>query len=255
MYLPILVWLEDGRKGLLTAYLDIASSGFYGPYVLEAFGKCDDGSKPQGSAYQASQIILPEDLHKHLVRATISATMSQIADRLAENRDEIPEFSAYVSAEGMKNGRCDAEELTQLADCLERLDFDDDEDEAAIPKLRELASVMRESGKNPDRQDKLAHTVVVNFKYGQKDLSALFEAQDKLLTVIDEAQVGKFDGNEIAVDGSDGSFFMYGPDADAIFNAIRPTLKEIPFMSGASVYKVYDPPQDGIRDVEITLEA
>ena len=99
------------------------------------------------------------------------------------------------------------------------------------------------------------HAVIINFDYGKRDLSAYFEARDKLRAVIDKAQVGEFEGNEIAVDRSDGSFFMCGPDADSLFNAIKATLKEIPFMAGATVTKLYGPPEDGVREEVITLDA
>ena len=62
-----------------------------------------------------------------------------------------------------------------------------------------------------------------------------------------------FDGNEVATDGSDGFLYMYGPDADALFGAVRPALEGAPFMRGARVTLRYGPPQDGVREVEVEL--
>jgi hypothetical protein len=138
-----MVRLEDGRMGMLRINLDNSFTRTGNPCRLAVLR--DDEKGGCHIEYLTSPIILPEDLRKHILKARISAMMSNIADRLAENRDEIPEFSAYVSAEGMKDGRCEAEELTQLADCLESFNFDEDveDDEAAIPNLRALALEMQ----------------------------------------------------------------------------------------------------------------
>src|SRR6187401_804391 len=79
------------------------------------------------------------------------------------------------------------------------------------------------------------HAVVVHFQYGSTDLSRLFALEEQLEQVIAAASVGEFDGNEVATDGSDGFLYMYGPDADALFNAVRSTLSVCDFMRGARV--------------------
>ena len=95
------------------------------------------------------------------------------------------------------------------------------------------------------------HAVLVYFEYGSTDLSALFSVEKDLERVIAHAGVGEFDGNEIATDGSDGRLFMYGPDADALFTAIRPTLEAVPFMKGARVVLRNGPP--GASEHTVTL--
>jgi hypothetical protein len=139
------VILEDGRYGLLKVNFDVPNILAQECYELDVVGKSDSTSKNAGQThYTGRQIILPEDLRKHILKTSITGLMSNIADRLAEKRDEIPEFSAYVSAEGMKSGHCAAEEITQLADCLESLAFDQDEtEESVIPNLRGLACECR----------------------------------------------------------------------------------------------------------------
>jgi len=56
------------------------------------------------------------------------------------------------------------------------------------------------------------HAVTVRFDYGRTDLSPLYELEQQLTAAIESAEVGEFDGNEVAADGSDGTLYMYGPD-------------------------------------------
>jgi hypothetical protein len=87
------------------------------------------------------------------------------------------------------------------------------------------------------------HAVILKFfDFGKRfwgpndrDLSALFDLEDKLIEAIDAANAGELDGNEIAVDGSDGLIFMYGPDARALFAAIEQVLRASPVAEGGQV--------------------
>jgi hypothetical protein len=97
------------------------------------------------------------------------------------------------------------------------------------------------------------HAVIVHFDYGSKDLGRLFELEDKLESAIGAAEAGEYDGNEIAVDGSDGFLYMYGPDADLLADAILPALEATPWMKGARLTKRYGPPEDGVREVELVV--
>lgn len=97
------------------------------------------------------------------------------------------------------------------------------------------------------------HAVIVHFSYGSKNLDALFALEARLEAAISKAKVGEYDGNEVAVDGSDGNLYMYGPDADKLFNVVKPILESVPFMRGATVKRRYGPPQSGVREVELKL--
>jgi hypothetical protein len=68
------------------------------------------------------------------------------------------------------------------------------------------------------------HALIVHFQYGSTDLGNLFALEDQLIAVVDSGGVGQVDGHEIAVDGSDGYFYIYGPDADRLFEVVRPIL-------------------------------
>jgi hypothetical protein len=97
------------------------------------------------------------------------------------------------------------------------------------------------------------HAVIVNFEYGSTDLDPMFALEARLEEAISAAGAGEFDGNEIATDGSDGSFYMYGPDADRLFAAVRPVLESAGFMQGARVKLRYGKAQSGAREEVIVL--
>jgi hypothetical protein len=97
------------------------------------------------------------------------------------------------------------------------------------------------------------HAVIIHFRYGSTNLQPIFDLEDELERAINAAQVGQFDGNEVAVDGSDGSLYMYGPDADRLFATVKPILETRQFMHGATATLRYGPPKDGIRAIEVKL--
>jgi hypothetical protein len=98
------------------------------------------------------------------------------------------------------------------------------------------------------------HAVIVTFSYGgSTDLGPIFALEARLTSDIATARVGEYDGNEVASDGSDGTLYMYGPDADALFTAVRPALEACDFMRGAVVRLRYGPPADGVIVREVLL--
>ena len=98
------------------------------------------------------------------------------------------------------------------------------------------------------------HAVIVTFTYiGSTDLDPLFALELQLESAISAARVGEYDGNDVAVDGSDGTLYMYGPDADKLFAVVRPVLEACSFMKGATVKLRYGPPDDGVRESTVQL--
>ena len=69
------------------------------------------------------------------------------------------------------------------------------------------------------------HAVIVSFEYGSVDPSPLTALGEQLRALLGESGDGEYDGHEVAADGSDGAFFMYGPDADRILARVRPVLE------------------------------
>lgn len=97
------------------------------------------------------------------------------------------------------------------------------------------------------------HAVIVQFNYGSTDLTALHALEDELEAALSQAGSGELDGNEVAVDGSDGRLYFYGPDADALLGAIKSTLESVAFMRGARATLRYGPPETGVKSTEVIL--
>jgi hypothetical protein len=95
--------------------------------------------------------------------------------------------------------------------------------------------------------------IVHFFNYGSRDLTRLFALEDKLEKAIAISGAGEYDGNEIAVDGSDGYLYMYGPDADRLFLVVKPILELTPFTKGAHVTKRYGPPQSSTKETHVVI--
>ena len=79
------------------------------------------------------------------------------------------------------------------------------------------------------------HEVEVHFSYGSNNFQHMYALEDQLRRVISDAKVGEYDGHESPEDGSEGFYYMFGPDAEALFRVIRPVLEESSFMRGATV--------------------
>ena len=77
---------------------------------------------------------------------------------------------------------------------------------------------------------------------GPYETEVVFE--DRLIAAIEEAEAGEFDGNEIALDGSEVVLYAYGSDADALFDAMEPALAELPPLPGSYALKRSGPADD-----------
>jgi hypothetical protein len=98
--------------------------------------------------------------------------------------------------------------------------------------------------------------VLVHFNYQSSDLRALFDLEDALRDAIQRAGVGEYDGHDIAADLSDGTLYMYGPDANALFSVARPVLAATLFIARAQATLRYGGPGcSNITTVAITTPA
>src|SRR3974390_574677 len=79
-----------------------------------------------------------------------------------------------------------------------------------------------------------AQEVEVRFDYGSTNFQFVYAIGDQIQVAVAEAKGGEYDGHEMTADGSEGRFFVFGPDAEAIFRAIRPVLEASPLMRGAT---------------------
>ena len=86
-------------------------------------------------------------------------------------------------------------------------------------------------------------------------LAPLLELEENLEGVLSGSEIGELDGHEIALDGSDGFLFLYGPDADALYSAIEPVLRASPVTQGGNATLRYGPyGQHNIRERYIEIK-
>jgi len=78
------------------------------------------------------------------------------------------------------------------------------------------------------------HSVVIYFNYGLEEDGPYWDLGMELEKILRVNRLGVYDGHEIAMDNTDGSYYMYGPNAELIFKAIKPTLENVDFMKGAT---------------------
>ena len=74
---------------------------------------------------------------------------------------------------------------------------------------------------------------------GLEALDALLALQEDLAQAIEPHGIGEVDGNEIAMDDSEGSLYAYGPDAKAMLQAALPVICRSPLAEGGQVYLRY----------------
>lgn len=97
------------------------------------------------------------------------------------------------------------------------------------------------------------HAVIVRFDYGSTNLDPLFALEEQLEDAISSAEAGEYDGNEVAVSGSDGFLYMYGPDADALYAVMRPVLASSTCIRNVVATLRYGPPADDTRRIEVRV--
>jgi len=85
------------------------------------------------------------------------------------------------------------------------------------------------------------HEVEVHFAYGSTNFQYVYSLGDEIQQAVAEAKVGEYDGHMLPADGSEGRYFVNGPDAEAIFRAIEPVLAASPLMRGATVTLRFGP--------------
>ena len=89
----------------------------------------------------------------------------------------------------------------------------------------------------------IAHLRLIDDKFGsERERTAVAALTDDLERVISEEQAGEFDGEEFG----DGRcvLYMYGPDADRLFEVVEPILKLAPLARGGFAIKRYGEASD-----------
>jgi hypothetical protein len=95
--------------------------------------------------------------------------------------------------------------------------------------------------KNADKGGNSEQEVEVRFAYGSTNFQHVYALGDQIQLAVVEAKVGEYNGHALPADGSEGRYFLVGPDAEAIFKAIDPVLQASPLMRGAKVTLHFGP--------------
>lgn len=74
----------------------------------------------------------------------------------------------------------------------------------------------------------IAHFMLAAGGFGDVDQrERVYQAEQVMAAAAEEAGVGEVDGNEFG--GGKAVVYAYGPDADALFKVLEPTLRRLPF--------------------------
>jgi len=95
--------------------------------------------------------------------------------------------------------------------------------------------------------------VIIEFNYGFDDLKPFYDLSEKLNSIVENSGLGQYDGHEMNMDNSDGSFYLYGPDAKKLYEVIRDTIERTAFMKGANVILRLGPPEERVKMINFSL--
>ena len=98
-------------------------------------------------------------------------------------------------------------------------------------------------------------SVIIYFDYGLEEMDEIYELGDKLRHILEENNLGEYDGHEVAMDNSDGSLYLYGPNAESLFIAIKPTLEKVEFLIGAKAVLRFGSYEDDAPEIIVEIKA
>jgi hypothetical protein len=104
----------------------------------------------------------------------------------------------------------------------------------------------------------MEHAVIVHLRldddrFGSDEKrESINKLQDELADSIEQVGGGEYDGDEFGE--GECVLFMYGPDADILFETIEPILRRSPDAKGGFAIKRYGEASDrNAREVKVTL--
>ena len=105
--------------------------------------------------------------------------------------------------------------------------------------------------KNPKtEQAVLLYLKLSDDNFGEsEEREAVFKLEDELEKKIAAASVGELDGHEFGEGFA--TFYMYGPDADKLFDAVIDTIRKVKLRTGSYIIKRYGEP--GAREERVSL--
>lgn len=97
------------------------------------------------------------------------------------------------------------------------------------------------------------HSVVIWFDYGLNDDEPFYSLSLELARVLENTDIGIYDGHEIAMDNTDGSYYMYGANAETLFKMVLPTLEKYDFMKGSRAELCFGEFREGATMIEVLV--
>lgn len=109
----------------------------------------------------------------------------------------------------------------------------------------------------PQEEDKRKdeHAVIIEFNYGLENLDALHQLQDQLEETIEVNDLGEYDGHEMATDLSHGYIYMYGPNAEFLYDRTKGILEQADFMKGAKATLRFGPADEASQEIILEIGA
>ncbi|MDY0026240.1 MAG: hypothetical protein RBS33_09670 [Lentimicrobium sp.] len=98
------------------------------------------------------------------------------------------------------------------------------------------------------------HAVIIYFNHGIELLDEIYELENELRRIIERDILGIYDGHEVALDNSDGSLYMYGPNAELLFKGGLPVLQKTDFLDGAKAYLRFGPIEEGVLEITVDIK-
>jgi hypothetical protein len=112
----------------------------------------------------------------------------------------------------------------------------------------------KKPGAPSDEHAVITHLPLSDDEHGTgEEREAVFSLEDRLLEAA-SALGGEHDGNEFG--GGEAVLYTYGPDADALFEAVRSCLADFPVRPGAFAVKRYGRADDpDAREERVPLDS
>jgi hypothetical protein len=105
----------------------------------------------------------------------------------------------------------------------------------------------------PSSRPSSEQAVTVSFTYESEDMEPLYDLEEKLEGVIAKSRVGKYEGSDVGGESNQVFMYFFGPNADRLFETVRPLLTRSPFLKGADVTLQYGHAEDGAKEKKVTL--
>lgn len=99
------------------------------------------------------------------------------------------------------------------------------------------------------------HSVLIHFFNESQENDELYTVGMRLSKFIEEHRLGVYDFHEVAMNGTHGTLFMYGTDAEKLFKGVLPILRIPAFLKGATAVLRFGSYKDqDAKEIEVELD-